>query len=209
MRKLLLTLFSILMIGILSGCSIPIGSGELTISSSGIDFITGDDDADLAEDDSDTLVNTPEEDDATEPNNTEVADENPMDGNDAAQEGQQAQREQAVAGSGMCNDPQDHSALTNNIGVPLHFPECAVITNQSLSPTQTEAYLTLSNSDWENVAAEYRQALSQFDVTEDSDFDNEQVQFNFLLDEELWGTSRVQVTQKENDVEIYVRIYTE
>lgn len=210
MRKLFLTLFMIVVIGILAGCTIPIGDGELSISSDGIDFSSGDEVDSLAEDDDDTLVNTPDDDgmteDADEANVMGMDDgDDPMDGNDP---GQQAQQQQAASGS-ACNDPQNHSALTNNIGVPFHFPECAVITNQSLSPTQTEAYLILSNSDWEDIAAEYREALTQYDVTEESNFDNKQVQFNFLLDEELWGTSRVRVSQQENDVEIYVRIYTE
>lgn len=207
MRKLLVTLFTMVVIGLLTGCTIPIGDGELTISSDGIDFDFGDEDTELSDEDNDTLVNTPDESEDEEPNDIDMDnEEEPMDEND---QGQQAEEQQGVAGNGMCNDPQDHSALVNNIGEPLHFPECAAITNQSLSPSQTEAYLNLPNTDWQDIAAEYREALTQYDVTEESDFDNKQVQFNFKLDEELWGTSRVRVRQNENDVEIYVRIFTE
>lgn len=210
MRKSLLTLFTMVVIGVLAGCSIPIGDGELTISSDGIDFDFGDEDTELA--DNDMLVNTPDEDEdmfqeddeAEDPNDMDIGMENEEDQMDGNNQGQQG-----ASGSSMCNDPQDHSALVNNIGEPFFFPECAVITNQSLSPTETEAYLNLPNTDWQDVAAEYREALSQYDVKEDSNFDNKQIQFNFQLDEDLWGTSRVRVTQKENDVEIYVRIYTE
>lgn len=210
MRKLLLTLCTMVAIGILAGCSIPIGSGELSISSDGIDFNTGDEDSDLVDDDSDVLTNTPDEnedmaqdeDAANDPNNMGMENEKgQMDGKNPGQ--------QESSNSGMCNDPQDHSALLNNIGGPFYFPECAVITSQSLGSDNTEARLEISNSNWEEVAQEYREALSQYDVTEKSDFESEHIEFRFKLDEEIWGTSTVQVTQNDNDVHLFVRIYIE
>lgn len=208
MRKLLLILFSMVVIGMLSGCSIPIGDGVLTISSDGIDFISGEGDTEFAEDDSDVLMNTPDEDMSQEED--EAEDQSDFD-NEAAQmdENNQAQQPETAASSGMCNNPQDHSSLLNNIGEPFYFPECAVIKSSSLSTSVTDAELEIPNSNWQDVAAEYREELSSYDVTESSNFENESVSFSFKLDEEYWGTTNVNINQEENNVRLKVIIYSE
>src|SRR5699024_8046037 len=102
-------------------------------SSHGIDFEMGGWDAGLAESDDDTLVNTPDEDEDIFQNDEEFEDPNDMDNGTENEENSMEdnnQGQQASSSGGMCNDPQDHSALVNNIGEALHFPECAVITNQ-------------------------------------------------------------------------------
>src|SRR5690625_366307 len=47
MKKWILTIGLTLVIGLLSACSIPIGSGELIVSKDGIDFIKGDGEEDI------------------------------------------------------------------------------------------------------------------------------------------------------------------
>src|SRR5699024_10450937 len=154
-RKSLLTLFTIVVIGILAGCSIPIGDGLLTVSSDGIDFISSDDNDLELEDDSAVPVNTPSEDDDAE-GDSEDDNANEVTGNDDEEMEENNQGQQGDSNSGMCADVQDHSALVNNIGEPFYFPECAVIKSQSLSAENTETDLEIANSNWQDIADEYR-----------------------------------------------------
>lgn len=199
MRSYILILITLLTITVLAACSIPIGEGEISISSDGITFSENNaSDSEEVENESAVPVTTAEENELNDTGDEDaVVDEKndePTEQNESADE--------------IC-DEQDHSALINNIGEDIYIPECAVIQSQSLSSDTTSAQLEIPNSNWEEIAKEYREALSKYGFKEDSDFNSDSIIFRFKPEEDIFSTSIINIQQDENAVRLSIDIYTE
>src|SRR5699024_10526273 len=135
MRKLFVICFTVFLLSLVTGCSLPIGDGLLTISSEGVDFIKSENnEQELAEGDEDGAMPA----DTQTGANDETDDDAELD--DVANDSQSAEmndsdresNEQEGSNTNNSNcEKQDHSRVLQQIGNDFYIPDCAVITSQT------------------------------------------------------------------------------
>lgn len=211
MRKLFVIFFTVFLLSLVVGCSLPFGDGLLTISSEGVDFIKHEENKEnLAEGDDNAAMPAATETDTEDTEKQDEIDDSNMGLNDEENGSKTSEKndtneeanENEETGSNNNNcEKQDHSRILQQIGNDFYIPECAVITSQSFSQKEVSVYLDLADAYWEDLADDYRDKLPQEGFSDSTDFENQKTLIYFKQDGEDSNSSYITIQQDDKGEE--------